>query len=101
MPYKQQHEGILQELGQGCGDVISHDDCGTYQRLSGHDRFTVTQHNLIRAHQPVTLLLRQGSDCTFYFCWQPVPAYPGPPHHTPEPHPEEWEVTGIHTTAWG
>lgn len=36
----------------------------------------------------------------FYFCWQPAPAYPGPSHHTPEPHPEEWEVTGIHTTAW-
>lgn len=52
-------------------------------------------------HPPGILLPRQGNDCTFYFCGQPIPAYPRLPHHTPEPHPKEWEVIGIYTSAWG
>lgn len=49
---------------------------------------------------PINLEPHQGSDCTFYFDWQSAPPYPGAPHHTLQPPPEEWKITGIHTTAW-
>lgn len=76
-----------------CGDGTSHDHRETYPWLSGHDRFIVTQHNLSPACKSGTSPRDGGVIASS------VVVGSLPPHHAPEPHPEEWEVTGTHSTA--